>query len=305
MYEELMTYGEFKARLISDLDAGLKEGILRVSNVVKENEGMLTAVSIVKDENVPAPTLYIERMYKEYMRGTDYEEIRKAVERALHSADDKAIPNELIHFDLDNREDILKKIVCRVVGVKENQELLAAVPHKKIMDMAITYNVFLKADDNGMYSMKITNELFSRLDIDIDELHTTAMENSQKLFPEDFFSFSDRMGIGSNKETMYILTNKQCLNGAACAFYPEALQEISERLGSDFFLLPSSIHEMIIVPDTGKVSISELRKIVKYVNETAVDPNEMLTNSVYQYSRKEQSLTLCKENRSRNRGIER
>ena len=113
-----MMYSEFKARLISDLEDGLKEGILRVSNVVKENEGILTAVSIVKDENVPAPTLYIERMYKAYMRGTDYEEIRKAVERALHSADDKAIPNELVHFDLDNREDILKKIVCRVVGAK-------------------------------------------------------------------------------------------------------------------------------------------------------------------------------------------
>lgn len=305
MYEELMTYSEFKTQLISDLEAGLKDGVVRITNTVKENEGMLTAVSIVKDENVPAPTLYIERMYKEYMRGADYEEIRKAVERALHSAADKAIPSELVHFDWDNREDISKRIVCRVVGVKENQELLAAVPHKKIMDMAITYNIFLKADDNGMYSMKITNELFSRLGIDIDELHTTAMENSQKLFPEDFFSFSDRMGLGSDKETMYVLTNKQCLNGAACVFYPEALQGISERIGSDFFLLPSSIHEMIIIPDTGKVSISELRKIVKYVNETAVDPNERLTNSVYQYSRKEQSLTLCKENRSRNRGLER
>ena len=211
MYEELMTYSEFKTQLISDLEAGLKDGVVRITNTVKENEGMLTAVSIVKDENVPTPTLYIERMYKEYMRGADYEEIRKAVERALYSAADKAIPSELVHFDWDNRVDISKRIVCRVVGAKENKELLAAVPHKKIMDMAITYNIFLKVDDNGMYSMKITNELFSRLGIDIDELHTMAMENSQKLFPEDFFSFSDRMGIGSDKKDMYILTNKQSL----------------------------------------------------------------------------------------------
>lgn len=86
---------------------------------------------------------------------------------------------------------------------------------------------------------------------------------------------------------MTVITNVQGINGAAAIFYPDQMDKIAERLGGDYFILPSSVHETLVVPDDGKMSFLELRSMVTEINATMVNPSERLTDEVYHYDSKD------------------
>ena len=86
---------------------------------------------------------------------------------------------------------------------------------------------------------------------------------------------------------MTVITNVQGINGAAALFYPDQMDKIAEGLGGDYFILPSSVHETLVVPDDGKMSFLELRSMVTEINATQVRSSERLTDEVYHYDSKD------------------
>ncbi len=87
--------------------------------------------------------------------------------------------------------------------------------------------------------------------------------------------------------TFFVVTNTERIDGAGVIFYPEFMDNMGELLGNDFFILPSSIHQMLILPDDGQVDAEMLRDMVKEVNATQVAPAERLTNDVYHFDTKD------------------
>lgn len=99
---------------------------------------------------------------------------------------------------------------------------------------------------------------------------------------------------GEEKNLMYVLTNRCSQNGAACIRYPNVLKEFAERMGSDLYILPSSIHEVILLRSHGlEDDAGALRNMVKDVNRTQLAPEEVLSNQVYYYSRKSGKVGIC------------
>lgn len=94
---------------------------------------------------------------------------------------------------------------------------------------------------------------------------------------------------------MYVLTNDRTLNGAAALFYPGVQEMVAEKMQGDYFVLPSSVHEVLIVPDDGNMDFKELREMVKEVNGTQVQPDEVLTGEVYSYDRQNKKLMVAEE----------
>lgn len=86
-----------------------------------------------------------------------------------------------------------------------------------------------------------------------------------------------------DRDNMYILTNQVRSFGAASILYPHMLDMVAELLHENYFVLPSSVHEVIIVPGSVSPTYSELHKMVREVNETQVDDEEILSDSVYYY----------------------
>ena len=87
------------------------------------------------------------------------------------------------------------------------------------------------------------------------------------------------------KMPMYVLTNQQKLYGAACMLYPGVLKAFSEENGQDFYVLPSSVHEVILIPAEPGTNEALLREIVTEINRTQVAKDEVLADSIYYYSR--------------------
>ena len=201
-------------------------------------------------------------------------------------------------------------LFIRVSSVEANQEMLGNVPHRLLEDLAITYHIAVDMDSEGMSSTIITNELMERYGITQQQLHEDALKSAVSLLPPDIATIGSKMNdlIGdlsvmltseeremmqnimrddAQNPTFIVVTNKEQINGAGAIFYPEVMENMGYLVGGDYFILPSSIHETLVLPDNGEMDVQSLKKMVEEVNATQVLPHERLTNEVYHYDTKD------------------
>lgn len=192
------------------------------------------------------------------------------------------------------REQIKREILFQVINARQNRRLLEQVPHELYLDLAL---VFFYMEEGGDCRKKIYlfhNEQMGQYGITKEELKAWAMENTPRLLPVSFhsiqevireFQLGEEAREGAEQIPMYILTNVKMFFGAACMFYPRVLASIGNAVQDDFYILPSSIHECIILPASSDYTREELEKIVCEVNVTQVPEQEILSNHVYFYQK--------------------
>ena len=134
--------------------------------------------------------------------------------------------------------------------------------------------------------------------ITLPQIYEQAKRNTPKLLPyvlqtmlEVLGEFCDALDT-NGALPMYVLTNQLKMNGAACILYPDALRECSQKMGSDLLILPSSIHEVILLPDDGSSNREELREMVDEINRTQLEVEEVLSAQVYRYERKTNRIIM-------------
>lgn len=295
---EKMSFDVFAKAVVEKIREYLPESFANASvelqTVVKNNDLKLTGLTIrCADSNI-SPTIYLEQFFEKYQAGEDMNEV-------LETIADLRLRNELREtFDVGQITDfdrVREKIVPRLIGKEWNRELLAIRPHKIIADLAVTYHIMMGHDFSGIASAPITNALMESWGVDVDTLHDMAIQNMQKLLPSTFQTMSSvlasMMGADAEEllsamppadEAMFILSNEQKVNGAAALLDKEIMKTVIERIGKEFFVLPSSIHECIIVPATADMDVSTLVSMVRDVNQSQVAPDERLSDSVYVYT---------------------
>jgi len=192
-------------------------------------------------------------------------------------------------------------IAARVVGMEDNADLLDQRPHAEMDDLAVTYCVMLGE------GVPVTNQLMETWGVTQEELHDLAKANQDELTPSTFKSMNEVMAemmipqimddMGLDREAaqemvesmmppedkMFVLSNEQKLNGAAALLDDKMMDQIAEKVGGDFYILPSSIHEVLIVPADAGIDLKDLEAMVQEVNETQVAPQDRLSDHVYQY----------------------
>lgn len=262
---------------------------------VKKNNGVeLLAVYIRSSFEVITPAVYIDKTVKEIER----EEI--TIMEAAQKIFDTYQERKDIDFGIEaaklmDKQFILNHVEYQVVNAKRNVERLEGVPRKQIVDLAVIYRAVLNDGDNGLISYILNENHLKLAGINADELDEAARSNTQKagfVIKTMGEIMAEMMGMNNSldEETlggpqMYVLTNRRKVNGANILLYKDRLAEVANRLKDDFFILPSSIHELLAVPVSG-TDVKELRAMVKEVNNTEVAPEEILSYEVYRYSRK-------------------
>lgn len=308
-----LNYEEFKEELIRRLEEiynGEKEVML--NKVIKNNLGEVEALVIRGNDNI-SPNFYIQELYKGYMNSeSDISEIVNIMVDKCNS-----VYEEKKRFDvqgIDVYENVKDKIVYRIINTDMNTELLKETPHIKWLDLSIVFYILVKMDENGTGSVRITNSLMDTWNVQIDDLSKAAYENTQKLMPAKIRSLMDIVsGIvfdeGKNTYTNIeqawknnynngvpiVISNNYGINGFSTVLYEGFLKKIADELGAkEFYILPSSIHEGIIVyKGVGRKDVSELKKMVKEVNETVVERFERLSDTVYLYNRETDKVSIA------------
>lgn len=209
---------------------------------------------------------------------------------------------------------IKEKIVCKLINEEANQQFLQDKPYFKLEDLAVVYQILMDKTGEGTATITITDNLMDGYGITLEELHDQALQNMDTLQPHSFKGMNEtvaemiavdiardqNIGMDEAKEmamqmmpnipdTMYVLTNDTKVNGAAAILNDDIRQEIAEKVG-EFYMLPSSIHETLIIPKDAGMGFKELEQMVQEVNQTQVAPGERLSDHVYEYDAKEHEL---------------
>lgn len=166
------------------------------------------------------------------------------------------------------------------------------------LDLAVVFYVLLEINHYGMASMMIRNEHLRMWNTTKEEIYRYARRNTEILLPDEFQTMravieelTGRKETGG-KDIMYILSNENRSFGAAAILYEGRLKKIGERLGENFYVLPSSVHEMIIIAESEAPSKEELSEMVAEINRTQVEAEEVLSDHAYYYDRKQEKLVL-------------
>lgn len=178
------------------------------------------------------------------------------------------------------------------MNAEKNRELLDQVPHDIYLDLAMVF-FYMEEDEKCRQKIfLINNQQMEEYGLAKEKLRVWAMKNTPRLLPVSFHSMEEilrefhlweRFGGETGQVSMYVLTNVKMFLGAACMFYPEVLRTIGDAVQGNLYILPSSIHECIILPAAEGYSKEELEEIVRQVNEAQVPEQEILSDTVYFY----------------------
>lgn len=310
----MMDFEEFKSEVVDRITDFLPEKYadadVTLQEVTKNNDRQLTGLLIRTEDSNITPNIYLESFFDQYQDGKDMGDILENIAdiRQRSEMSQGFDANQITDLDL-----VKDNIICKLVNADMNKDYLANKPHTMVEDLAVMYAVDLGSDGagTGHMSAPITYHLLEQYGITTEELHDIAMQNLaesniefktmrdvlvEMMFPDGFDESDPRaMMLPPEEEipSMFVLTNEDKLNGAAAVLDPKTMEEISEKVGGDFYVLPSSLHEVIILPDSPDMDKATLENMVREINDGQVAPEDRLSDNVYMYDSQEKELVLA------------
>ena len=307
-FSEFMEYVQMT--LPEVLPEELKGAQVRVNEVEKNNGLVLHGITVTPPDSNIAPNVYLDNYFKQYEEGRGLDEVMDLVAHTVVTNIKAPAEFGTIAQDFQNFEFVKDKIVMVAVNAERNAKFLSQVPHQEREDLALIYKVMLGSNEEGMASITIRNEHMNFWGVDAETIHGLAMENTKEILPITVKSMNEIMremfakdGMPDDiaqlmfeemppNQQMYVISNEAKVNGAASMFYEDALSSLSEKLGTDLFILPSSVHEVIAV-STDMGTPESLSEMVREVNGTQVSAEEQLSDHVYRFDAASKKLSLA------------
>ncbi|MCM1416319.1 MAG: DUF5688 family protein [bacterium] len=262
---------------------------IRVIRVTKNNGVELTGVAITTQENSVFPTIYLDSLYEEYKLGDSIEDLADQIINC-HEEQSMALDLDMDFFhDYDSVKD---RIFYKLVSFSENRKFLQDAPHLRWHDLAIVFYYALEDAVLEGASITIRRQHMMMWKQSAESLYRVAKRNTRRDMPEFLVSIrelvEDVMGITVQEEDdlpLYVLTNREKRFGAAAMLYSEQMEELAETFSCDLLILPSSVHEVLLLPDDHCQEYDFYRQMVSEVNRTQVEAEEVLSYGLYRYRR--------------------
>ena len=314
-----MTFEQFTQQVIDTLEYRLNKNekkyefektTIRKMNQTKE------AIQCRIANNTVGLSLYLDDIIDH--AGLNINEINtvpdKVIEMIIKSIETRI--NQIPDYNVNDFVDMVKNfdrskehILPYIISINNNQNMLNTVPYTVLIDdLAIIYKVRVNTNVNGeenSMSSLITNQLLKNYGKTIDELHATALENLKKpgyaqlftmaeIIINKKFYFDDVLKKPISKyllclsNNMLVITNRYINCGASVILYKELMDHILQELNvNELYIIPSSIHEMIVMPVYDDMNTEEaedtIKQIINDINCKDIPPEEVLSGSLYLY----------------------
>lgn len=290
-----MNYNQFVQAVESKVKEAVKKNAVVSIHAAEKNNGVCRKGLMIAQKGINiSPTIYLEEYYEQFGRGMSLENI---VSEVLHLYEEVRFKKPWKNEKLQTYEDVEEKITYRLVNRRANRELLESVPYIPYLDLAIVFYVLLEATDNGTVTMLVRREHMEQWKVSKEELYRKARENTPRLLPYEFQTMravlEDLTGgcPVEERDILFVLTNRVRSFGAAVILYPGRLEQIGRLLEENFYVLPSSIHEVILLPESDAPDRDYLEDMVTEINATQVEAEEVLSDNVYYYDRESRTLS--------------
>lgn len=293
-------------------DAFAGRGEVSLIPVLKNNGIRLTGISLKGPGKDTAPVVYLDFYYQMFRYGfMTLDAVLADICGLLGEYRDCGPSPD----DLADYGRIRERLVCRLVNRERNRERLEEIPHIPYLDMEIVFVVLVSGsgpEEAGMMTFMVNNEISRKWPGDARDLFSQAVENMQRLCPATLESIRETVkrfagnslyGDVSGKledrlcsgrvPPMYILSSRTGIYGAAAILYPGVLKRFAESQGSDLVIIPSSIHEVLLIPLEKETDTGQLRSMVREINETELLPEDRLSDQVYIYRREKDRVEIA------------
>jgi hypothetical protein len=320
-----MNYENFVLELMKQLQDRMgSELTVERQSVVKVNLGTLDSLVILEkkgSENGTSPNFYLQPMYERFQKGVEMEVFAEEVEKIYHLKR-QTVETEINAKKINDYQTVKDRIFFRIINTEKNRELLEQSPHYSFLDLSFAYFLLLtKETDDGVGSVRVSSHFLDLWGISQEELHRQAVENTRRLFPSRIGSLrleynrlfhngadcpteQENIQTGGQEKEILILSNRQGINGFSAVMYPDYLKKLSEKLKQNLYILPSSLHEAMVVPEDrvkdskDKKAYEQLREVVAMVNATSVKEEDYLSGEVYYYDGEQDMLGIAGGNQT-------
>lgn len=296
-----MNYQQF----IEEVERRVKEKIkgnetitVYIHTAVKNNGKERKGITVSEKGIHISPTIYLEEYFQQFQEGKP---IEKIVEKILQLYEEVKCSHPCEESLLQNYEELKGKFACKLIHRGKNEKLLNDIPYVSWMDLAIVVFVLLEVSPYGTATVLVRKEHLEIWGLTEAQLFDEAKKNTPILLPYQFCPMRKLLREicpyavdegEEEEESLYVLSNKLRSFGAASMLYDGILEKVGQKLGENYYILPSSIHEVIVVPESKSPVKQDLEEMVREINETQVKEEEVLSDRVYYFSRKENRLFL-------------
>ena len=296
-----MNYQQF----IEEVERRVKEKIkgnetitVYIHTAVKNNGKERKGITVSEKGIHISPTIYLEEYFQQFQEGKP---IEKIVEKILQLYEEVKCSHPCEESLLQNYEELKGKFACKLIHRGKNEKLLNDIPYVPWMDLAIVVFVLLEVSPYGTATVLVRKEHLDIWGLTEAQLFDEAKKNTPILLPYQFCPMRKLLREicpyavdegEEEEESLYVLSNKLRSFGAASMLYEGILEKVGQKLGENYYILPSSIHEVIVVPESKSPVKQDLEEMVREINETQVEEEEVLSDRVYYFSRKENRLFL-------------
>lgn len=289
----------------------IKSCEVSIKQITKNNGIKLDALSIYKKGDRISPNIYLKPYYDSYLMGKPIDFIMTEI--IFHYRNESVDTDDMYCIDLNDYEEIKDRIIVRLINKELNRELLKECPYIEYLDLAITFRYLVSNGKKGIATILISDKEFEEWGITIEELYRQALKNTVDMFPYTIEPLQNIIIKDINevknlpeqiKEDLelikdcvldikiYLLTNDCKANGAGAILYDGVVRNFSEEQGSNIYILPSSLHEVMLVPEDKDTDPKFLKELLADANRSSVGLIDLLGFNVYYYNREKDSLTI-------------
>ena len=289
---------QVKNRIRDFLPEEYQSAVVTAQSTPRNNDRMGVSL-IIQKEGQTFPFAFDLGQYYQMRLNGDTEEM------VLSQIADECVKQNQKEQDLMDFEKIKNRLWMQLLAKESNQERLKSCPYKEIegTDLVATFHLHTNNEKDSTEGILVVNGLLEQWGQDVDSLYREALQNMQHQMPVQIKNLNDFLLSGEanqkpeqvscNPVELYVMTNAKGEYGAATLLYPEVLQTLAENSNADLFILPSSIHEVLVMKADGGMEAKELQYMVMEINRQEVRPEEVLSDQVYRYDRESQSISLA------------
>lgn len=290
-----MTYNEFVKKVTRNLHYYLPKelsGAKIFAHQVDKLQGSYYGITIQPENSSIGISVNLKEDYQEMLQGQRFEKIINQIARDV--AENINLP-QIDTKNIVNYEKMKDSLMIQLVSIAGNEEMLSNIPHITKEDMAIVYRMVIESNAQETASAIINNQMLAIYGIMSEQLHKDAMLNSSIKFPAKFYPMREMIAemtntnpeeIQEGNQNLFVLTNDRRMYGASTIFYPDMMEMIAEKMKGDYYIIPSSVHEVLILKDDGTISAQALDAMIQQVNDSQVSPEDRLSYFSYHYDAK-------------------
>lgn len=290
-----MNYEEFKKNLLRKIKERLNIEVL-VTQLEKNNQVKKEALTFREAGVNMMPAIHLGELYERY-KETDMEKCVNFVLEVL-----KTRGYIMMEELLCDWKEAKNKIELQVINKKWNEERLKTLPHQDYLNLAVIARLGINEGKYVKSSMIVTYEMLDYWKISEKELFTAGLSNlnEREFMIEDLvevvlraFGFlAEQNEEEKTSGIQYVMYNEAKINGANGLLRTDLLAKFADEQECDVWVLPCSIHELILVPDRGMLDLKILRSMVKDINDTEIEQEERLSDDVYKFCRERKMVAL-------------